>query len=114
MLPGKFLTSDGYRLGQWLQVQRSTWTSLTLDRKERLESLPGWVLDVIAEKWETGFRHVRHYVESEGHCKIPKKFLSSDGYRVGQWLQVQRSTWSSLAPDRKDRLRELAGWSDPA
>lgn len=114
LVPANFVTEDGYRLGTWVQSQRYQREKLPPNQKERLETLAGWFWDVIAEKWETGFRHLCEFVESEGHCKVPKKHLASDGYRVGQWLQVQRSTWSSLAPDRKDRLRELAGWSDPA
>lgn len=114
LVPANFVTKDGYRLGTWVQSQRYQREKLSPNQKERLETLAGWFWDVIAEKWETGFRHLCEFVESEGHCKVSKKHLASDGYRVGQWLQVQRSTWSSLAPDRKNRLRELAGWSDPA
>jgi superfamily II DNA or RNA helicase len=114
LVPANFITEDGYRLGTWVQSQRYQREKLLSGQKERLESLAGWVWDAIAHKWEVGFGHLREFAESEGHCKVPKQYVSSDGYRVGQWRQVQRSTWSLLPSDRKERLRALPGWSDPA
>ena len=114
LVPANFITENGYKLGTWVQSQRYQRDKLSPNKKERLESQVGWVWDAIAEKWEIGFTHARDHAESEGHCKIPKKLLSPDGYRVGQWLQVQRSDWETLSYERKERLRTLLGWNDPS
>ena len=113
LVPSKFITESGYRLGTWVQVQRSQRATLSPERKERLESLSDWVWDVIAKKWDIGFKHLCDFVEEKGHCNVPKLHVASDGYRVGQWLQVQRSSWAGLALDRKNRLRSVVNWSDP-
>mgnify|MGYP003605887940 CR=1 FL=1 len=113
LVPANFVTEDGYRLGSWVQSQRYQREKLTPYQKERLESLGGWVWDAIAEKWEIGFRHLRDIAKREGHCKIPKKQLSPEGYRVGQWVQDQKNRWDSVTAERKNRLRSLPGWIDP-
>lgn len=113
LISSKFVTEDGYKLGSWVQVQRSSREKLTFDQKYKLESLSGWIWDALAEKWEIGFRYLQDFSMVEGHCKIPKKLLSSDGYRVGQWAADQRNRWNSIPPERKERLRALPGWVEP-
>jgi hypothetical protein len=41
-VPGNYKTDDGYRLGQWVRVQRRLKDELDLDRRQRLEALDGW------------------------------------------------------------------------
>ena len=41
-----FKTDDGYQIGEWVKTQRSTKNSMDLDRRQRLEALPGWVWKV--------------------------------------------------------------------
>jgi superfamily II DNA or RNA helicase len=113
LISSKFVTEEGYKLGSWVQVQRSSREKLTLSKKCKLESLNGWVWDALAEKWEIGFRYFQEFSRSEEHCNIPKKLLSADGYRVGQWAADQRNRWDSIPPERKERLRALTGWVDP-
>jgi hypothetical protein len=113
LISSKFVTEEGYKLGSWVQFQRSSREKLTLSKKCKLESLNGWVWDALAEKWEIGFRYFQEFSRSEEHCNIPKKLLSADGYRVGQWAADQRNRWDSIPPERKERLRALTGWVDP-
>lgn len=42
-IPCSYKAKGGYRLGMWASHQRSGKDKLTIERKERLESLPGWV-----------------------------------------------------------------------
>jgi hypothetical protein len=63
---------NGYRLGQWVTVQRHTYRKGALDagRRSRLESLPGWIWTPIADAWEEGFANLQRFVAREGHSQV--------------------------------------------
>jgi hypothetical protein len=114
-VPNDFTTDDGYRLGQWTSAQRNRKTkdSMDLDRRQRLEALPGWSWDVLLDQWEEGYSHLKEVSEREGHCRVPVGYKTDDGYRLGQWTKVQRNrkTKDSMDLDRRQRLEALPGWS---
>ncbi len=111
-VPQQYL-EDGYRLGQWVAVQRRFHRKemLAAERVVRLESLPDWSWDVVEANWEEGFTHLCHFAEREGHAGVPVEH-SEDGYRLGQWVNGQRNSYRAgkLAADRIARLESLSDW----
>jgi len=110
LVAGNYKTNDGYRLGQWVAAQRNRREVLLSVRINRLEAVPGWVWNAITEAWDIGFRHLNEFSEREGHCLIPGNHQTQDGYRLGQWVAVQRSAKADLPSDRKERLEAVNGW----
>jgi hypothetical protein len=110
-VPQDFKTIDDYRLGQWVSVQRGTKDSMSHDRKGRLEVLPGWGWDALSDKWEDGLRHLKAYVEREGHCLVSTKYINENGFRLGQWVSSLREAKEKLSEERRTRLETLPGWS---
>lgn len=110
-MPALYKTADGFRLGRWVSLQRTNKNILPLERREQIEALPGWKWDARTDKWEDGFNHLKEFADQEGHCKVSQGTISSDGYRIGQWVGVQRTTKVSMTNERKWRLEALLGWS---
>jgi superfamily II DNA or RNA helicase len=107
-------TVDGHKLGWWVTEQRQAHREgrLNSDRKCQLQELPGWTWDILAQRWEEGFSHLLRYVDQHGHSRVPQSY-TVDGYRLGGWVNEQRSTHTKgrLDPDRERRLQELPGWT---
>ena len=105
---------NGYPLGQWVRTQRGFYSngSLATDRSHRLEILPGWSWDVLADQWAEGFACLEAFVAREGHARVPQDAFE-DGFRLGQWITGQRTSYSrsTLAEDRVRCLEALPGWS---
>ena len=53
-VPYKHIDGD-YRLGRWVVKQRNRAGQLTLERRARLEALPGWVWNTKDAAWEQSF-----------------------------------------------------------
>ena len=105
---------EGYHLDKWVNVQRTRYIKgkLPADRVARLESVPGWTWDPIADQWEEGFRSLCQFVERERHSRVPALHVE-DGFRLGQWVGVQRTVNARgrLASERITRLAALVGWT---
>ena len=110
-VPANHMTGDGYRLGQWVTVQRTTRTTMPAERKGRLEALPGWTWDAIETQWEEGFARLEAYVADKGDCRVPQSDVTGDGYRLGQWVAVQRTKRTTMPAERRGRLETLPGWT---
>ena len=105
---------DDFALGRWVIKQRARYAegALDRDRQSRLQRLPGWTWDTVADKWEEGFRRLVGYVELNGHARVPPDFIA-DGYKLGPWVANQRTKQNhgTLDADCQSRLQHLPGWT---
>jgi superfamily II DNA or RNA helicase len=103
-----------YPLGSWVGTQRDAYRRGTLseERIRRLESLPEWSWDPLAEKWERSFAALKGYADEHGNVRAPQD-LEVDGVKLGQWASIQRAAYAKgkLSDERQKRLETLPGWS---
>jgi len=109
-VPALHRTADGYRLGQWVNAQRTNRNKLPTERRARLEGLPGWIWDVITVQWEDGFRSLVEFANREGHCLVNRKYKTEAEFRLGQWVTAQRTNRDNMPTERRARLEGLPGW----
>ena len=102
---------NGFRLGQWVSVQRCYRQTLSKERRQRLDEI-GFVWDVYETAWEQGFGYLKAYKEREGHCRVPAQHIE-DGFRLGVWIYSQRQKKDTLPKEQRQRLDELAFVWDP-
>ena len=99
------LVEGGYKLGQWVGEQRKKKDQMSADKRQKLEAL-GFVWDASMDAWEEGFNKLEVFRVREGHCRVPTSFLEN-GYRLGQWVGVQRSNKDQMSADRRQKLNAI-------
>jgi superfamily II DNA or RNA helicase len=110
LVPHEFLAKDGFKLGSWVLRQRQN-KNITEERREKLTNLKGWSWDPLKEYWEIGYQHLVEYYEFNNTSKVPQKFISGDGYRLGNWVAFQRQKREKLSSEQKEKLESICDWS---
>ncbi|GIM90107.1 DEAD/DEAH box helicase [Paractinoplanes toevensis] len=110
------VTSTGYRLGSWIHHQRKARRrgQLPAARIRALDTL-GMLWDPRGARWETGLLHAAQYRAREGHLRVPPDYVTDSGYRLGQWIRLQRKKFNAgqLDADRAAALQRLGIEWDP-
>jgi hypothetical protein len=102
IVPSHFKTPEGYRLGGWINDQRSKCKDP--ERRKRLESIKDWTWNAKKTAWEEGFLQLKKYGIVPAHFKTP------EGYRLGMWIYDQR-TKCCKDPERRKRLESIKDWT---
>ncbi|KMV19664.1 hypothetical protein ACT17_06410 [Mycolicibacterium conceptionense] len=111
---------SGFGLGAWVYAQNRHYAAGTLsaERIELLESVPGWRWKNRRPKfrggptWETGLVHLRAHVERTGAAFVTPSHVTEDGFHLGNWVRYVRERYSraDLPPDAAAQLEALPGW----
>ena len=102
-------------LAQWAADQRTKFNSQTLDalRIFKLESLPGWTWDPLADSWNSFFNLLVEFSDEFGHAAVPTRPMHYRGRQLAGWLNNQRTKYNkgSLDQEKIDRLETVTGWT---
>lgn len=113
LVPVEYRCDDGYRLGQWVSVQRgkkndTKYRPLSEHQAELLESI-GMVWNTLESKWEKFYSLAEKYYVDNGHLDIPTCYCV-DGYKLGKWIYQQRfyaKKKKSYSKERVERLNKI-------
>ena len=97
-------------MGYWLSRARAQ-KHLSSERKQLLQSLPGWSFNKRGQDWQAAFDKYADYVSNTGSAKIPAKYLVDEAFDLGRWVTQMKKTFDNLDPEKKSLLESLAGWS---
>ena len=110
LVPVKFETVEGVRLGSWVGRQRGDKKKglLSADRVTMLEEVD-FVWDPLAAQWEETIQALVNYKKVEGDCLVPADFKTVEGLNLGQWVRTQRKAYKKgrLTEDRVKLLEEV-------
>lgn len=84
---------------------------LTLEREKKLESLPNWKWDVLAENWNKIFESVKHFVEEND--RYPSKHTGDSLEKtLSRWVSRQRklARENKLSSNKSKLLESLPNW----
>ena len=91
LVPERYKTPDGFRLGRWVSMQRVAKSKGRLSREQiaKLDEY-GFVWDAIQFTWDSAYKHLQKYKLQHGHVLVPKMYETPDGFRLGSWVSMQR------------------------
>jgi hypothetical protein len=97
---------NGFQLGRWLVNQRMKCTDP--ERRKKLEELPGW-------SWNATYADEtfqRGYELSKKYGRVPQKFVTPCGHKLGVWQnnQAKNKVKGCTDPERRKLLEDIPGW----
>ena len=95
MVPVKYKTKDGIRLGAWisnLRQQRLNGERQGLLNEERIAQLDsiGMTWSAVSTKWEKNYTEASKYYEENGNLLVPATYKTADGFALGSWIRNLR------------------------
>ena len=115
-VPIKYLDKDNFKLGVWCSNIRRQFKkgNLPLKKIKKLETFKGWVWDrsVSVVSFKEGLKQLSKYVQENGNARVPDKYESKNGFRLGSWVSKRRIDFRQnlLSQDRIQKLESFEGW----
>jgi hypothetical protein len=71
------------------------------------------VWDLREASFQEGVNEVKKYRLREGHCLIPANYVTDDGYKLGQFVSVRRTSKANgtLSDEHVKQLEAIKGWA---
>ena len=117
-VPSKYKTESGFKLGTWISHRRQDYKkgSLSKTNIKLLESQPDWTWDRFEDKWIEGLELLEQYVEQFGDSRVPSKYKTESGFKLGSWVGHRRRDYKkdNLSKERIKLIESQPGWTwDP-
>jgi superfamily II DNA or RNA helicase len=111
LVPAEFVTKNGFKLGGWVRHKRLSKSEISSEQVLLLNEVKEWVWDVLEHQWQTGLTYLQEYMKKHGHSRVLGTFVTSDGFKLGEWVSIQRSFKNKMVESRRAQLEELLGWA---
>jgi hypothetical protein len=101
---------EGVPLKNWISMMRTSKRQDCLSEEQisKLDQIGMVWEDTRKVSWENSYEAVCKYQKEHGNLKIPAKYVSEDGYRIGRWIRHQREMYPDrLSEERKRRLDSI-------
>jgi hypothetical protein len=103
--PPRHHVERGFKLGNWVSVQRYRKAFLPVKRKRRLDAI-GFVWDWKDYLWEQNFAALLKFKRRKGHCCV-STYYKDRNLGLAWWVASQRRNRKTMSPERKARLDKI-------
>jgi hypothetical protein len=112
LVPQLYKSRNDFNLGGWIASQRGKFKNKLLPQEkiDVLNSFVGWVWNTNEYAWNNGYAHLVEYGSLNNNYLVKRNFVSSDGFKLGQWVKHQRSLKEKLSPEKREKLELLKDW----
>jgi len=112
-VPSQYVDANGNRLGEWIDKNRKYYReknpNLTAEEIERLNSI-GMMWEKRFDRiWRVQYEELVKYKKRFGNVKVPLKYITESGVKLGEWLNDQYAKYKikRLPREREEKLRAL-------
>ena len=113
-----FVTEEEFKLGEWVRGKRRAKKTLSKEKKDILESLPGWSWTTTARKenenrrFNQGVVEIEKYINEFNHCMVPNTYEAKDKFKLGIWVSNIRVKYkkNKLDKTKEKTLSNIKGW----
>ena len=107
-VPFAYETSDGYRLGLWIQLKRRQYNKGTLSEQQihDLEKI-GMRWEFHAERWQEMYNEAKDYYDTNGNLKVPRDYKTSNGHKLNPWLSRMKREPDRLSCEQITALNAI-------
>ena len=111
--PRSLKSPSGTVVGVWCVRMRGDKAKLTEDKRQLLESLEGWQWSPHGHKRSLGLTELEKYVASYGDARVPLKYISPSGFKLGYFVSKNRGHYREgiLDPQLVKTLESYKGWA---
>ena len=113
-VPSRFEDKDGFHLGRWTSSCRRSYKNKTisLNHIKQLESVDGWVWNILEAKFEEGLERLNKYVDEYGNARVPNNFIDKNDFELGHWVVTRRIMHKkgNLSSVHTKKLESVDGW----
>lgn len=120
-MPNDTRFGNGMSMFRWVHHQKELYKrgELSLYQKKRMEEMGiQWIKPKKVTQWDTGYQYAEKFYSKNGHLFVNRKYITSDGFELGRWIQKQRDkylglTRGELTDDQIDMLEDIGMfWED--
>ncbi|MCD8336909.1 MAG: helicase associated domain-containing protein [Lachnospiraceae bacterium] len=107
LVPARYITDGGFRLGEWIRKQRSRYQEKKLSGSQ-IEKLKKIGMVWQTDSWESRLELVKNWYQENGTLSIPQNTVV-DGVWIGKWLIAQKKALDEgkLSQRQAELLSEL-------
>ena len=108
-----YVTSDGIRLGAWLQYLRTQYKKsrkfLTDDQYKILNAIGMRWVNKYDSQWDEAYSELCEYHRRNKGLAVPVAYKTENGLLLGRWIRRQLELYNKgqLRPDRIEKLEKL-------